>query len=337
MLASELGAEPQKKEPGEPAPQAEEKTPEITEDIIIDDIIEDIIKDADVKASETDIRASETEPSSEPVATPPARPISNWDALAMELGIEVQPEPPPPPAPIQVFVPKDEENKAAVRAEQAREAYRPGTAEFGKHVEPFGISESLSAEESQEQSEKKSRHRRRRRRRDKDRSIDEMKKPSFNSQGNAAQDGDLILPEVSPEKSDKSGVEIGEESNEDEAEKQRLKLRHSRRGLRKRRKKGSESDKERGVNAKKAVPTGRAGAAVSSEMPQEFAGEEENADEEYEDHSQRGAKSGFRAIPTWEEAVGCIVTKNMESRPRRQGGGPPRSRSGAESHKRRRK
>ena len=161
LLASVLGAEPEKKEPGEPAPQAEEKTPKTTEDIIIDDIIEDIIKDADVKASEA-------EPPSEPVATPPARPISNWDALAMELGIEVKPEPPPPPAPIQVFVPKEVEKKAAVRAEQPREASRPVTAEFGKHIEPFGISEPLSAEELQEQSEKKSRHRRRRHRKGKD-------------------------------------------------------------------------------------------------------------------------------------------------------------------------
>ena len=147
----------------------------------------------------------------------------------------------------------------------------------------------------------------------------------------------MTLSEVSLEKSDKSGMEIEEESKEDEAEKQHLKHRHSRRGSRKRRKKGSESDRERGIEAKKAGPTGRAEAAVSSETPQEFAGEEENADEEYEDRGERGAKSGFRAIPTWEEAVGCIVTKNMESRPRRQGGGPPRSRSGAESHKRRRK
>ena len=164
-----------------------------------------------------------------------------------------------------------------------------------------------------------------------------MKKPSFASQGKAAPEDDLALSEVSLERSDKPGMELEEESKEDEAEKQHSKHRHSRRGARKRRKKGSESDKERDVEGKKAGPTGHAEASVLSEAPQELAGEEENADEEYEDHGERGAKSGFRAIPTWEEAVGCIVTKNMESRPRRQGGAPPRSRSGAESHKRRRK
>ena len=330
LLASVLGAEPQKKEPGESASQAEEKTPKTTEDIIIDDIIEDIIKDADVKASLA-------EPPSEPVATPPARHLSNWDALAMDLGIEVKPEPPPTPAPIQAAMPKRVENKAAVRAEQPREVSKPVAAEFGKHIEPFDISEPLSAKEDQEQSEKKSRHRRRRRRKgkDKDLPIDKIKKPSFDSQVNEPLEEDRTLPEVSLEKSDKSGMGIEEESKEDEAEKQHSKHRHSRRGSRKRTTKGSESERERGVDAKKTGATGRAEAAVSSETPQEFDGAEENADEEYEDHDQRGAKSGFRAIPTWEEAVGCIVTKNMESRPRRQGGGPPRS--AAESHKRRRK
>ncbi|MGA2797253.1 MAG: hypothetical protein ABSE63_06740 [Thermoguttaceae bacterium] len=329
LLASVLGAEPQKKEPVESPPQAEEKTPKTTEDVIIDDIIEDIIKDADVKASEP-------EPPSQPAATPPARPISNWDALALDLGIEVKPEL-PPPAPIQAAVPRRVENKAAVRAEQPREVSRPAFAEFGKHIEPSGISEPLSAEEEQEQKGKKTRHRRRRHRkgRDKDRPIDEIKKPSFATRGNAALEDDSAISEVSLEKSDESGMELEEEPKEDEAEKQHLKHRHSRRGSRKRRKKGSENDKERGVEAKKAGPSGRAEAAVSDEMPQDFAGEEENADEEYEDRGERGAKSGFRAIPTWEEAVGCIVAKNMESRPRRQGGGPPRSRS--ESHKRRRK
>ncbi len=326
ILASVLGAEPEKKEPVEAAPQAAEKTPKTTEDIIKED-------------NKTDYKASELEPPSESVATPPARPISNWDALAMELGIEVKPEPAPSPAPVQVSVPKRVENKAAIRAEQPREASRPEKAEFGKHIEPFGISEPLSAEDDQEQTEKKTRHRRRRHRkgRDKDRPMEEMKKPSFASQGNAALEEDLTVSQVSLEKSDQAGMELEEESKEDEAEKQHSKHRHSRRGSRKRRKKGSESDKERGVEAKNAGPTGHAESAVTSEASQELAGEEENADEEYEDQGERGAKSGFRAIPTWEEAVGCIITKNMESRPRRQGSGPPRSRSGGDSHKRRRK
>jgi len=114
----------------------------------------------------------------------------------MELGIEVKPEPPASPAPVQVSVPKRVENKAAIRAEQPREASRPVNAEFGKHIEPFGISEPPAAEEDEEQKEKKSRHRRRHHRkgRDNDRPIDEVKKPSFASQGNAGMEEDLTLP-----------------------------------------------------------------------------------------------------------------------------------------------
>ncbi|MGW8257983.1 MAG: hypothetical protein ACWGMZ_10895, partial [Thermoguttaceae bacterium] len=41
------------------------------------------------------------------------------------------------------------------------------------------------------------------------------------------------------------------------------------------------------------------------------------------------AKSAFRAITTWDESVGIIITKNLESRPRRHG-------SGSSSEKRRR-
>jgi hypothetical protein len=332
LLASVLGAEPQKTEPGEPEYQVEEKTPEISDDIIIDDIIEDMIKDADVKAAQSEMPG-------EPTATPAACPVSNWDALAMELGIEVKPEPPIPPAPIPVYEPKIMENKAAVRAEHPRETTRPATAEFGRDIEPFGISEPISAEGVPEKSDKKSRHRRRRHRkgRDKDHSMDEIKKLSLDAQGNVPLEEDLTLPEVSLDKPEKSGSGIVEESKEDETDKQRLKHRHSRRGSRKRRKKGSEIDRERGIEGKKSAPIGGAEATVSGEMSQDFVGAEENADEEYDDRDQRSAKSGFRAIPTWEEAVGCIVTKNMESRPRRQGGSPPRSRSGADSHKRRRK
>ncbi len=173
LLASVLGAEPQKKEPGEPTAQAEEKKPETTEDI---------------KDEDADAQASLAEPLVEPAATSPASPLSKWDALAMELGIEVKPEPPPTAAPIQMYVPKQLEKRTAVRAEQPREPSGPATGEFGKNIEPFGTSETMTVEEAQEQSEKKARHRRRRRHkgRDKDRSsIEEMNKPSIDSQRNA--------------------------------------------------------------------------------------------------------------------------------------------------------
>ncbi len=40
----------------------------------------------------------------------------------------------------------------------------------------------------------------------------------------------------------------------------------------------------------------------------------------------RPARVGFRGIPTWEEAVGLVITKNMEARSKRSGGGPSKGR-----------
>jgi hypothetical protein len=326
LLASVLGTEPQKNAIGEFAPQAEENSPEVTEDVI---------KDADPQACVV-------EPPIESDSTPPARPISSWDALAMELGIEVKPGPPPPSAPIQSSVPRQVEKKAAFPPEQPREPSRPTAAEFGKNIEPFATSETLSAEESAEQSEKKSRHRRRRHRKggDKDRPAEKMKKHSLDSAAEAPVQDDITPFEVSIETSDKADMEAEdyseEYSKEGETEKQHIKHRRSRRGSRKRKKNGSETIREKSVDAKKAASAGCDEPVASTEISQSLGDEDEMADEEHEDRGQRGAKSNFRAIPTWEEAVGFIVAKNMESRPRRQGSGPPRSRS-AESHKKRRK
>jgi hypothetical protein len=50
-------------------------------------------------------------------------------------------------------------------------------------------------------------------------------------------------------------------------------------------------------------------------------------DEEEVDTAGRSVRVGFRGIPTWEEAVGMLVTKNLESRAKRPGGGgSPRGR-----------
>jgi hypothetical protein len=42
----------------------------------------------------------------------------------------------------------------------------------------------------------------------------------------------------------------------------------------------------------------------------------------------RLARVGFRKIPAWEEVVGMIITKNLESRAKRPNGGAPRGRGG---------
>jgi hypothetical protein len=42
----------------------------------------------------------------------------------------------------------------------------------------------------------------------------------------------------------------------------------------------------------------------------------------------RLARVGFRKIPAWEEVIGMIITKNLESRAKRPNGGAPRGRGG---------
>jgi hypothetical protein len=229
------------------------------------------------------------------------------------------------------------EKKVAIQREQPHAPSRPAVVESSRQSDRFETSETLPAEESEEPNEKKSRHRRRRRRKgnDKDHPSAEMKKPSPDLGLETPTDSDLI--DISFEIADQVGAEIEQGPGEDEADTQHQKQRRSRRGSRKRKRTGSDTARENSTDAKKDSLARRAESVASTELPEESGGEEEIVDEEHEEGGQRGAKSGFRAIPTWEEAVGCIVSKNMESRPRRQGNGPPRSRSDGDSHKRRRK
>jgi len=318
LLASVLGTALLKSEPSETAPQAEEKMPDIDEN--------------------TDMQASAGQTPDEPAEVHPASPLSSWDALAMELGIEVKSDPPPPPhAPSQLPNAKKAGKRAVISAEHPRESSGREAEEIAKQPELLETSKTSSAEESEEPGEKNSRHRRRRHRKgkDNDRPIDEMKKSPSVLGRKASAEGDLKLFEIPIETADKAGIEIEEDSEEDEAEKQRQKRRRSHRGLRKRKKKGAETTREESSDIKKSGASGRAESIASAELHQASADDVEIAEEEHEESGQRGVKSPFRAIPTWEEAVGCIVAKNMESRPKRQGNGPPRSRG--DSHKRRRK
>ena len=52
--------------------------------------------------------------------------------------------------------------------------------------------------------------------------------------------------------------------------------------------------------------------------------EADDMDEDDEIDGDRPARLGFRGIPTWEEAVGMIVKKNLDTRAKRQSGGLPK-------------
>jgi hypothetical protein len=317
LLASVLGAEPSKKESDEPAPQVEEKIPEVAKNL--------------------EVQAPTPPPPPEPVFRP-SRSLSSWDALAVDLGIEVKPEPIAPPAPIRTPAPKQVDKKVFVQPDQQFEPVKPAAVEFIRQSDRFETHEPVeSTESTEEPGEKKSRHRRRRRRKGKDKDPSaEMKKPSPGDGLETPTDSDRM--DISLEIADQVETrEIEKGPNEAEPEAQNQKHRRSRRGSRKRKKKVAETVQENSADVKKDDFPRRVESDDSTELPKVSDGEEDMIDDEPEEVGARGVKSGFRAIPTWEEAVGCIVSKNMESRPRRQGNGPPKSRPGGDSQKRRRK
>lgn len=317
LLASTLGAEPQKREPIEPKPQAEEKSSEVVEN--------------------TDAQVSSTQAPCEPDTVRPARRLSNWDALAMDLGLEVKPEPPPPRVPTKLSAPKQAEVKEVIHAKQSHKYNTPVIAEeHREQFEPFEIPEALSDNESEEPRDKKSRHRRRRRRKDgdQDRTIDETKKTVSDSGRKTLETDELLVAKDSIESAGRSGGEEEEDSVDGKGDKHRQKHRRSHRGSRNRKKKGDESVSEKSADMKKGESFGQIKSVEASEISTASAGEEDMAEEEREEGGQRGDKTSFRAIPTWSETVGIIVEKNMESRPKRHGTGPSRSRS-SESHKKR--
>jgi hypothetical protein len=324
LLASVLGAQPQKEASDESVFQTEEKAPQATEEIEENNNPQPPVAEVAVESDAT-----------------PTRPISSWDALALELGIEVKPEPSPPSAPIQTYMPRQEEKKSAIPTEQPREHARPAPAEFAKNIEPLRTSDASLTVEPAEQSEKKSRHRRRRHRKskDKDRHKEKTGKQSSESTAESAVQDNMTPSEVLIETSDKMDMEKQDYSEkyakDGETGKQRSKRRRSHRGSRKRKKKGAETTPEKGMDMEGTASAGCEEPAASTDISRSLGDEVETAKRRDDDDRQE-TKSGFRAIPTWEEAVGFMVAKNMESRPRRQGNAPPRSRS-AETHKRQRK
>jgi hypothetical protein len=66
-------------------------------------------------------------------------------------------------------------------------------------------------------------------------------------------------------------------------------------------------------------------------------------EEDETDGDQRAPRLGFRGIPTWEEAVGLIINKNIEARAKQPSGGSshgrgnrgPRDKRGGRGGKRR--
>jgi len=110
------------------------------------------------------------------------------------------------------------------------------------------------------------------------------------------------------------------------------------RSRRKKRSRGDEGERtDADVGTKAAKEHARSTRAESSEddhgdTPGDTPADSDQAEAFDEEGDEDGvsARVGFRGIPTWDEAVGMIVAKNLESRAKRPGGGngAPRGRGG---------
>jgi hypothetical protein len=314
LLASALGAEPRKKEAEEAPAAEEEKKPEAAE------------------ASE--VRAADEAAPKEAAPTPPARPASNWDAIALSLGIEVKATEPPPAEPVEFSAAELLEPQGSFLEEVPRELDRPSDEPSPREAEIYEKRKTLSMEEPAEQREKKSHRRKRRRRkdRDKDRILAKGEKTFADSARKGPADKDSPPKEGAGERDDIAGKEPGRETATEESEQSQSKHRRSRRGSRKRKKKAGEHYQEKAAATDRSESAADKGSTQTSGPKKAIAGE---SIEEEEEQVKGSGKAAFRAIPTWEEAVGIIVSKNMESRPRRQSGGSPPSRNESREKRRR--
>ena len=110
--------------------------------------------------------------------------------------------------------------------------------------------------------------------------------------------------------------------------------RRPRRGRSRGRDRDRDQDRAREPGAAKAVSREERPVEDEDEMEAGLLDLPEAMDEDDEDADSASAKAGFRSIPTWEEAVGILVSANLESRARRPGNGGPPGRGGRGSRDR---
>jgi len=283
---------------------------------------------------------------------PPA--TANWDMLASELGIapaapvapvaSVTPAEPaaaaPSPEPVaaepelkpflpwtpkpdplaDLFGPLPERERTETPSEAPEESPNYFDERFD-FEEPYDLLESSEAEKSTEEAvgedsesteEKRPRRRRRRRRRGRG---GEQRRPSEpvsdEDSGQVASEEEAVA--AGEESLGEEEQPVGEESETGRTSDRRSRRRRPRRG-RNRRDTESESP---------------AGAEPVSSVEEEFEHTESFDDAETAEAGAEGdvegeqpARMGFRGIPTWEDAVGLLIDKNIEARSKRPAGGP---------------
>jgi hypothetical protein len=273
----------------------------------------------------------ETPPAVERVRSRPPRPASSWEQLASELGVEVT-IPPPPPS--QVWEP--EPPAPAVMADTLSHAAK-GLSQFAGELADL-VEDAADAAETSEAPEARGGRRRRKRRR-RGRGTGEARTDQALAQfpaevsGDAGQtdedrggadEGSFTEPEPfaahdsfdadepfgveEPTSEAAEAIEEAEEAIEegDEDFMEASEAQPSEKRSRRRRRRRGRRDGQQPAEAEERP-------APSRDL---------DADDDFdEDHDGPPGRMGFRNIPTWGDAVGTIIAKNLESRSRSPGNG----------------
>ncbi len=203
--------------------------------------------------------------------------------------------------------------------------------------EPFDLLESPDAQpaavpaaEGVETDEiKEKRPRRRRRRRRSGRGDSERGEAAEGAAPPSDDNADLVSAVTASEGGIVEEVTVEEVGGEKETEGEpRPKRRRSRRGRRRR------PDDKSAPAVAGETRVDESGVRSADELDEDLledhraAVEGEEFDEDDQLEGDQPARLGFRGIPTWEETVGMLVAKNLESRAKRPGGGPHHGRGG---------
>jgi len=254
---------------------------------------------------------------------------ANWDLIADELGVA--------PAPRPIAPPRESVETAPAPTEPQRQV--PITPESGEESpnffdeqfdfeEPFDLLESApesgAAPQTVEPEEKRPRKRSRRRPR-RESEVRETRRPAppagADDRSASAADDESGRVDAA-EEGEVPGVErpLAEPAP---PEQRRSKHRRPRRG--KKRRTGDEP-----MPAMSPVALGDGESAESSGETAFHGdgdpGEDAEEDADRQRRGERSVRAGFRGIPTWSEAVGLIIEKNLEGRAKRPGGGSQRGR-----------
>lgn len=256
------------------------------------------------------------------VPSPPQRPPSDWSRLADELGVRSEPSaevaaPGARPAPT--------EPKAEVEVPQST---RTDLVPMGTEVELPAIGPE-STEPSGEREEKTSGRRRRRRR-------SKLQKPVDAEPAKTAEKPPEAGEESSPSEEPNEAA-VADPSAEEEESQERSKRRRRRRGSG--RKKSaprkadepakSESGSEVEAEGADADSPEESGGEPSKQQPDDSATKSGTTENVKEDKPSKPSGPGHRSIPSWQEAIGMIISANMESRAKRpSGSSSSRSRGG---------